>query len=325
MKTFLLSLMLFALMGCGTIPQDPTTPPMDGNLMTLEMASCNKRDVGLLGCDTDVEAGVLEIPVVYGGEIQIKSDNCNFFENKKYGGTQVLTYTHKDLVANRPVTEKSCIYDIKVFVSGYDKGLRGEFFLSDKEFGSPKYSIFSEQFEGLGWIQVKEGTDLVNDIRFEVAGPGQIFWECAGKKGEKRYQSNPKVSFEEIFKGYIFEKDSCYLNLGIIPDDPKKEVMMAKIAINIFDKSITSLAQPEFEFKKGITGNYTLKVIADPMVAGIQIKNKFKVTKGSGPKTLKTRVNEDEEVLVRLITAGGRFMLLKVKNGEVLWKNYIKY
>ncbi|MDD3412538.1 MAG: hypothetical protein PHY47_00905 [Lachnospiraceae bacterium] len=324
MKFFIILLMFVILSSCGSIPQDPTMPPMDGNLRTLEMASCGKRDVGILGCETNLDDGILEIPVLYAGEIHIRSDNCNFFENKRYGGTQVLTYYHKDLIANKPSTEKSCIYDIKVFISGYDKGLRGEFFLSDKEFRYPEFKIFSQSFEGLGWIQVKEGTDLVNSISFKVADPGIIFWECGQRKGEKSYEANPQISFEEIFKAYIFEKDSCYLNVGIIPNDPKKEVMMAKIAVNVFDKSITSLSEPTFEFKKGIR-KYSLKVIADPYTAGIQVKNKFKITKGTKVKTFKIRVNKNEEVPVRIITAGGRYLLLKVKNGEVIWKNYIKY
>jgi hypothetical protein len=275
--------------------------------------------VGILGCE-NIEGGTLEVPVIYGGEYQIHSERCNYYENKKFGGTQVLSFDYKKLMEGKPENDQSCIFDVKVFISGMDKGLRGQFILANATAKWAKFKTFKQSFEGIGWIQLKEGTSLENKIEFELTEPGIIFWEGCQKRGEMHYASNPAIALNQIFDTYATVKDSCILNVGVLPDNVHTEVQFAKVSLSVFDKSSVSLSEPIIKQ----TGKY-LRVEADPVVAAIGINDHFRIKKGNGIKNFKAKVDPSKEAFVRIITANGRYMLLKVKDGVVTWKNYIQW
>lgn len=322
MKNFLLLILLTMFAACGSVPQDHTMPPIDGNLYTLELASCGKRDVGLLGCAIEAN-GSLELIAIHKGEYQIKSNRCNFFENKKYSEDGKIAFSYEKLTANKPASEKNCLYDVMLFVDGLDKGFRGQFLLVEKEFKFANFEFLNQKFNGIGQIQIKEGSEMLQSLKFEAATPGTIFWEGCKKSGEKNYKSNPEIAFKEIISDYLTEGSTCILTIGLMPNDLDKEVEYAKFHISVFDKSIVSLAEPQVSEKQRF-GKWYATVRADALVAAIAVGDNWKITKGTKEKKFTSRIQSDE-YYVRVATANGRYMLLKVKDGGIVWKNYIHY
>lgn len=311
---YLIALFLLVIIGC-TTPQDMTPPPINHNKMTLEMAACDKQEVGLLGCfyNQDLSKN-LRIPLWYKGEYQIRSERCNFFENSRYENSEELEFTYEKLIANKPENEKTCLFNIKVFIDKFDNGFQGFFLLSEGNIKALEFNLSNQNYLGYAGIQIKEGQTLLPNIAIKAKTKGLVFWEGCKVRGEKKYQSDPTINISEIIGDIAFPLDTCILTIGLIPSDVQLPVELAKIHINIFEKVIVTLPQPSLEYK-----NEKLKVNADKIVAAIGIGNSLSVEYGNRKKSYKRNVKENEEVDVRIMTSNGRFMLLKVKNGEILW------
>lgn len=319
---YLAILILLLFTGCQSIPQDPTPAPIKNNLLTLEMSSCGQTQVGLIGCFyKDDLKPTLTIPLWEKGEYQIKSDRCNFFENKRYMSQQDLVISYETLLANKPQFENTCLYNIKVFIQGFDFGFEGFFLLTDIDTFKPAaFSFGKESFDGHAGLQTREGAEVLDSFKFERPYSGTLVWEGCNVSGEVAFNKNAKLDFKTIFPGYITTKDSCILTLGVIPDDENLPRELAEIHFNIFDKSVVPLNDPTITYK-----NEKLKVVADKLVAGIVIDKDVSIEHGNKEKSFSSSVKKDQEVFVRLLTSNGRYLLLKVKNGEVLWKTLYRF
>jgi hypothetical protein len=311
---FILSLLLLILVGC-TTPQDQTPPPINNNKMTLEMQSCNKQEVGLLGCFYDEsKEGQLVIPLWYKGEYQIQSERCGFLQNERFEGTQKAVITYQELLAGTPDQEKSCLFNIKVFIDKFDNGFEGFFLLEKGDIKALQFKLVNQDYVGYAGIQIKEGTSLLQSIAVKANEPGTIFWEGCKKDGERKYESNPQITLDEVINDVTIPSNSCVLTVGLIPNDVHKPVELGKVHINIYEKTVVSLSKPSLEYD-----NDKLTVRAEKLVAGIGIGDSWTIKTGNGNKKYSRKVSQDKEVDVRIMTSNGRFMLLKVKNGEVLW------
>lgn len=314
MKYFI-ALLLFVLVSCQNLPVDNTPAPINNNKMMLEMQSCNKHEVGLLGCFYDeTQTGSLTVPLWSNGEYQIQSERCAVTINKRYEGTQKLNLSYQELLANAPESEESCLFNIKVFIDKFDNGFEGFFLLEKGNLKALEFKFKKETYSGLAGIQLKEGTEVLNTFDFKAETPGLIFWEGCSKKGELKYEANPSIKISDVMNGPLIPSESCVLTVGLIPQDDELPVELGKIHINIFQKTVINLSQPDLEFKKG-----KLTVRAEKAVSGITIGDKLSIETGKAQKKYKAEVGYGKKVIVRLFTANGRFLLLQTEDGEILW------
>jgi hypothetical protein len=312
---YCIALLLFVLVSCQNLPVDNTPAPINNNKMQLEMKSCEKHEVGLLGCFYDeAKVGNLTIPLWSNGEYQIQSERCSYLENKRYEGTQVLALSYAELLKNAPESEKSCLFNVKVFIDRFDNGFEGFFLLEKGDNKKLTFTFKNQTYEGYAGLQLKEGTQVLNTLDFKAETPGLIFWEGCNHNGEKTYQKNPSVKMDEIISGVLIPASSCVLTVGLMPDDGDLPVELGKIHINIFDKTVISLSQPDLEFKKG-----KLTVRAEKAISGITIGDRLSIETGKAQKKFKAEVGYGKKVIVRLFTANGRFLLLETEDGEILW------
>jgi hypothetical protein len=310
----LLSLLLLLLVSCRT-PYDTSPAPINHNLMTQELSSCDQREVGLLGCFYDIKKnGILSVPLWHRGEWQIKSERCRYIANKRYEGTQKLEISYEELLAGKPDTDDTCLYNVKVFIDGFDNGFEGFFLLSKGDIKAAEFSFMGRSFTGYAGLQIRESVLVPDRLSFVASTPGEIVWEGCQLKGDRRYEKDPQINFQEVIGGSPIPAASCVLTVGLIPDNESLPVELAKVQINIYEKTVVPLPQPALEYEHG-----ELKVTSDKLTAAIGINDKFSIQKGNGKKVLKADVPVDEEVDVRIATSNGRFMLLRVKNGVVLW------
>ena len=318
----IIGLFLIILVGCQTIYQDKSPAPINNNLMTLEMFSCNKRDAGLLGCfyKNNINDN-LSIPLWEKGEYQIKSEVCNYFQNKRYVGNQTLNLTYSELIKNKPESEETCLYNIKVFIDGFDNGFEGFFLLSNLDDFSPINFIFeNKEYEGYAGLQIIQGADIKSSFKFIKSYSGTLYWEGCNTKGAYIFDKNVELKFKEILPNYLWPSDSCVLTLGIVPNDSKIKKELGAIHINIFDKNIVPLSEPSVNYQ-----NNKLKVDGEYSLAAIAINEDFKLFGSDSKKIFNKKISQDEEALVRTFTSNGRFGLLKVKNGIVIWKASYHY
>ncbi len=313
MKTLIIFI-LFILVSCRSLPQDMTPAPIKSNLMTLEMHACGKEEVGLNGCFYNQNLqDKLVIPLWHNGEYQIKSTRCQFLENKRYKNNQKLELTFEKLLAEKPESELSCLYNIKVFIDGFDNGFEGFFLLTKGDIKGAEFEFKNKNFVGYGAAQIREGNPVQGRVNFKTKIPGTIIWEGCQNKGERHYDEDPYINFQELITGTPIPAASCILTVGLIPDDSRFPVELAKLHINIYEKTIVSLPQPSISYK-----NEKLTVEGDRIVAAIGIDDYWRLKK-SFSKKISANVSKDTEVSVRVATSNGRFILLKVKNGEILW------
>lgn len=312
---YLLIVLMVLMFGCRSIPYDSSPAPINHNKMTLELSACNKQEVGLNGCFyKDSLAETLEIPLWGKGEYQIRSERCNFFENKRYENSQKLELSFETLLSEKPEEESTCLYNIKVFIDGFDNGFEGFFLLSKGDLKPLEFRFQDKEYLGYAGVQIKEGNPVQGRIRIKAETSGIIVWEGCQVKGQRRYQQNPEINFQEIIAGTPVPAASCILSIGIIPDNESIPVEYGKFHINIFEKVIQSLSQPSLSYK-----DKELTVVADKDIAVLSIGDSWTFRRGDNLKRFTAKVKQNEEVNVRIATSNGRYMLLKVKNGEVLW------
>lgn len=317
MKFAYVLLLVLMLFGACTTPQDHTPPPINHNLMTLEMQSCDRQEVGLLGCFfNEQKEGQLTVPLWYKGEYQIKSERCHYLKNSRYEGSQKLNVPYQELLANKPDFDDSCLFNIKVFIDKFDNGFEGFFVLSQGDIKVMNFEALNKQYLGYAGLQIIEGSRFLNPIKITAQTPGILFWEGCPKSGKKKYSKDPTVSIEDVLDGVVLPSTSCILTMGLIPDDETLPVEIGKVHINIYEKTVVPLPLPVLDYDEDFE---ILTVRADKLAAGLGINDSVSVKSGKGKKKISREVLKDEPADVRIMTSNGRFLLLKVKNGEILW------
>ena len=306
------------LSGCGSIPQDNTPAPIDNNLYTLELASCDKRDVGLMTCSyresQDLSSRFLEIPLFHEGEFQINSTRCGFERTFRYSDQSTARFSYEELLAGMPSNQSTCTFDVKLFVDDLDRGFRGLFTLTDMEdFQEAEATFLDRVFTGTGHYQTRTNYQGLDFFTFYADYSGTIFGEGCNIDFEFHFTDNPKVKFNEAIASH-----SCILRIGLIPDDPNLPVEFFTFSYQAFSTDVARLAQPVLEWD-----GKRLRVTGDSLVAVIAIDNEYKVFKGRSNKRLRERVSG--AVWVRMATSNGRFDLYRVDEGEVTWNTSIRW
>ncbi len=323
MKNLLLIICTAIMLAGCSIPQDRSPAPIDHGLRTLEMASCEKRDVGLLGCFFSVEdpIGTLSIPLYHKGEYVITSKQCDYNLNKRYDKKRELTLSYAELLKNKPHDDMNCLYDVKVFVDGFDKGFRGSFLLVRKGYKSTTFSYRKKNYTGIGGIQLREGNPTDHKITFpDIAYPGLMFWEGCSSDGELKFEESPSIDFKDLFSSaYQSENDSCILTIGVIPDDNQIPVEYGKYQINFYGNPVVTLAYPSISYKKE-----KLKVRFDKLVAAYYVAGKQKIRRTNSSRKVTRTVKRDQVVWLKWATSNGRYNLIKIQNGEVIWTSCLR-
>lgn len=329
MRYLFFILFCFMFYGCGSIPKDLSPAPIDNNLFTAELEGCYGKNLGLSGCyystKEDLNKKFLSLNLLHKGEYEIKSSKCSFNKVERYSGSKTIQFSVEELIAFKPADQLSCVFDVKIFVDGLDRGFRGMFILINKEdfktasasfvYGNTGYS-----FTDMGFLQIREGSQTAGYLKFKSTGSGEIIWAGCELVGEKKFKLNPEISLKEIFDKEITVKKSCILEVGILHDDPSKESEVFTFNIQVFSKSIVSLADPVITKDKN-----KITITADPVVAVASIDNKYRFNHSTKNAVFKFRKVVDGENILRLVTSNGRHNLYKILNGKVVWKPLIIY
>jgi hypothetical protein len=311
-------ILVFLLTACGTVPVDTTPAPIDNGLWTLELRTETKVDVGLMS--DFIGNGSLSFPVIKDGRYSVRSERCNYNNEQNYSvdGIDYITLDYQELVKDKPTKEFACIFNIQVFVNGFDKGIQGQFLLARKDFPAPIAKINGRTFDGLGYYQFRENdqkTSVFTELTFELNKPGTTFFAACGNKNSKRFTSNPSWTLFEL--GYPGIKN-CVYDIAFKFDDGTTALFTFNM--HSFSKVI-DVPTPVIQYKKG---KLTLK--APSPVAAMATDGVWETTGSvSNEVALKKTVSPDEVIYVKIITANGRYKLLGIKNGVVVWTPSIVY
>ena len=303
--------LLLIIVACSELPVDNTAAPIPNNLYLLEMRYDGRTDSGLLGAVESFDTPprkYIYIPVWNDGLIQVDSQRCNFSQSYRYEGTKDLSFNVQDLLEFVPSEEFGCIFDIFVFVDGLDRGIRGQFHLVKDEFPiKPKFEIFNRKFEGVGWYQMKRPINGNTTIKFKETRPGLMFWNGCGVEGELRFQRDPEVKLEDL----VVNTGSCFVTFGFIYDGGGRGV--AEVNLKFFS-DVLEIPDPTLDFN-----GKTLKIGSAEPIGYVSIDKDY--NRGT---SVSERI-DGREVIVRLMTANGRYKIFKFKNGRVTWRPSIRY
>lgn len=310
------------LVSCGNLPVDTVPSPIDNNLYQVEMESC-KKAVGLLGCtydaDTDLSQKYLVIPVAYSGEYLVRSTRCSFNQNRRFQGVNEIKIPYSELLLNRG-EEPECLYDVKIFVDGFEKGFKGIFRLVDLEEFKPAKASFLGR-EGVGTLSVQIRTADVSPtlpIVFEDKTPGTLIAQGCTKSIEFKYEKNPELRLEDLIDPSKVK--TCNYTIALFAEG-KAEIF--SLMISQYDKKTTPLLLPVISH-----GRWFMKINVEGSVAVIQAGNKRKVfncgtfrsCQPNGLRSVKVRYYKDITYWIRYYTKAGRAMVVAYRNGEFIWK-----
>lgn len=317
MYFFTIFLCIF-IYSCGRIPVDKTPAPIDNNLWTLEMSTSENTDVGLIGVSYYRSEGAeeyVDIPLIGKGTLTIRSQRCLYENVQTYdvGDWAIRRFSISDLVAKVPSSEFACIFNIVMFVEGLDKGFQGQLYVQIKEQDELplKFTLNGKNFTNIGWYQFRQGSTFANDISFALGKPGKLLVAGCGRDLEIPFQGDLTLPLRDLIG--TPRLPGCVYTIGAQYNDGT--IAIAELNLKVFSESVVSLPDPALEYE-----NERLKVTADPVVAYLGIDDYFKKK-----NQLSRKVKKDETALVRLMTANGRYKLLGVKNGEIVWTSSVQY
>jgi len=327
MKIFSLLLLSLLFTACGSLPRDISPAPFDNNFFTAEIEGCHGKNLGLAGCHytslENLSLKFLKLNLFYKGEYEITSRKCSYQKTQKYTRAQTLSISLEDLLANKPSDELSCVFDIKIFVDGLDRGFRGMFITVDREnldlaSASIIYNSNIHEFKGMGFLQIKENSQFNGSLNFKADSPGEIVWFGCELNGEKTFTNNPKINFTEIFnKGFAKEK-SCILEVGIIYKDSSKTPEIFSFNVSFFGKNLLQLSDPiiDYSSKKTI-------ITTDSVAAVVALNNNYIFNKKQ--QSVFSFKTKEKDSCLRIITSNGRYNLYQIYEGKITWKPLIIY
>lgn len=312
---FIICLFLLAVFitSCGQLPIDESPAPLDYGHLSLEMHYDQEFDQGTLGTVVNFdEPGnkSLRIPTFGKGEVSITSKRCVFSETRNFGrSTKEISYSIEKLIKNVPNEEFACIFNIFMFVDGLDRGMQGQFYvLRDEGFEPVIFSILDKDFVTVGGYQFSDAANFNIDIQFDIMRSGKMIYSGCGASGEIDFDENPTIKLADVLPN----KESCIVTFGFLYDNGTRSI--AEINLVVFDKSVLEIPDPQMRFRNG-----ELKIQSEMPVGIVGIDRKIR--RGL---VVYDEVG-DNEVSVRLVTANGRYKLLRVTKGEITWKASIKY
>lgn len=287
------------LSSCGSMPKDNSLSPVDAGLYVLEMRSSCGYDVGLHGChfnsQTNLEEKFVQFPVAFKGEWEIVSDRCNFSSKQTFDGQSWVTFSWAELLKNRNQSAVACLFSMRVKIDGV-RSLMGQFLLEDnEEFESAKIRIFDRNYVGVAYFQLKKSSSLDSFVELEAQ---EVEFEGCGASGVE--QSN-KVLLSKLFP----DRKSCLMALGGVSDT----FSIGTLNIKFYDDKFVDLPMPKISYKNG-----KLSIEADEIVGVVAINDRWKKS-----NKMSLKVKSSETVFVRLLTSNGRFLVIGVQNGRVVW------
>jgi hypothetical protein len=327
MKTFFVLLLCLFITACGSFPRDTSPAPFDNNFFTTEIEGCHGKNLGLAGChytlSEDLSTKFLKLNLFHKGEYEITSSQCSYQKVSAYAGAQILKISLKDLLANKPSDKLSCLFDVKIFVDGLDRGFRGMFIAVNQEdlnlaSASIVYNSKLYEFHGMGFAQIRESSQFDGAINFKTESPGEIFWFGCELNGEKTFINNAQINFSEIFnQGYSKEK-SCILEVGIVYEDSSKTPEIFTFNLSFFGKNLLQLSEPVISYKSKKT---TVRV--DSITAVIALDENYVFNKNQ--KSVFSFKTKKKTSCLRVITSNGRFNLYRIYEGKIIWKPLVIY
>lgn len=324
-KCLFLILVLMILVSCGHMPVDDTPAPIDNNFKTVEFQLCGQQHFGVGGCAVPVGGGLnkeLVVPLFYKGRYTIRSSNCLFEEKSRYEKTSHLKIGIEKLIENRPQGILTCVFDVLIKPDGFDREMFGQFTLYDIEELFPSDAEMSgQEFKnGTGWIQIRERKlkldeiDISPKINFKTQNQGMLYYQGCGHKNNFRYEGNIDISlFQLIQNEDLRVSDSCNFVFLLVGDDGRYETFL--FTLNVFNKKYVSLEKPSIRHKY----DRWLFVKGSKHVGLVAIDDRYSLSNKLF-STVKDRV-----VFVRMATANGRVLILKVQKGEIVWEPFIIY
>lgn len=326
MKSFLILGMMLILASCGQLPVDQTKPPIESNMYTVEMEACNKRGYGLLGCayreNEDLSNKYLTIPINHKGEYIIRSNRCGINIDRRYSNQAEIKISFAELLGNR-YNQTECLYDVKIFVDGFDKGFKGIFRLFNLEEFEPAKIVFREaEFMGTASYQLRTGLNPATPFIFPVTESGTFILEGCDKNMEFPYSESPSLLISELLPEA--EIKTCKFTGALIPDDSLKPVKIFSIMVSRFDREAIPLQLPAIRhYRKG-----RIEIEVEGSVAVIQAGKERKVFNCSSFKScspnkirkIKIKYEENVTYWIRYYTKIGRAMIVAYRNGEFVWK-----
>jgi len=306
---------LFLLASCQSIPLDHTPAPIDNGLWTLELTDeQGHKDLGLLGAKfSTTEGRYFRIPLFHKGQYSIRSKRCAFsvdqqFKVKKSGEVR---FYFKDLVKNMPDGEFACIFNVVLFLDGLDKGFQGQFYLlKDEGFESIEVELMGKKYKDILWFQMSEIASTNIQLRFPVEQGGTIFFEGCGRSDEVKFTR----TFVLPLKWFVgVEPEQCIYSIGMEYDDGTKGIL--EFNFKVFNKEVLAIARPVIRYKKGKLTLRSSKPVAYMAING-NFKRRRRVSKKVGP---------DNYVWASYVTANGRYGLLGIKNGRIVWTPSVNY
>ena len=317
MKWLILSLVMFMAVACGQLPKDNTPPPIDNNFYSLEMSSCTDN-VGLLACGFKQEEmdKELVIPVRHTGELVISSEKCAFPYSKRFQDEKEIRIKYSELLTNAQ-GEDSCVYDVKLFIDDFAKGFRGLFVLYNTDGLEPlSGKLFNKPFTGSLDFQFKKGQMIpTSNLVLEAPFKGKVVLDgCGYSQVVKSFDKTHEIQLSEL----ITKESLCVITAAMISDNEEDIPRFGKIIVSQYE-NVIPLTNPGIELLKEF-GKEKLKVTGNPTIAGMGIDNHEKLFKGIlAEKSLKVDDEKDKVHTVRMMTTNGRYLMIKVKNGEVVW------
>lgn len=327
MKTVFVLFFCIFITACGSFPRDTSPAPFDNNFFTAEIEGCHGKNLGLAGCHynelEDLSQKFLKINLFHQGEYEITSTKCSYQKTAIYTQNQILKVSLEDLLANKPSDELSCIFDIKIFVDGLDRGFRGMFVVVDQEdlnlaSASIFYDLKEHVFIGMGSIQIRENSQFKSSIKFKSDNPGEIFWFGCELNGEKTFKTNPEINFQEIFNQSFAKEKSCILEVGIVYEDSHKTPEIFSFNIQFFGSKLLPLADPQISYTSRRT------IIQTESVVAIASLNSEYLFNRNNRNSFSFR-NRSKTSCLRIITSNGRYNLYQITEGKITWKPLIVY
>ena len=307
--------MLFLLGSCGSLPYDNSPAPIDNGLWSLELIHEGQRDLGLMGSTFDIPGErFVEFPIWGKGVYSVRSKRCNLELSQEFKSNklQYVKIKLKDLLKDMPPSEFACIFNIQVFVDGMDKGIQGQLFLvrEEEDIDFVEVSILGKQYLGVSHLQIKDSANTNTEVLFSVRKRGTFFFQGCERRGEVKFSGSFKLPLSFIVGD---TPKQCVYTFGFEFEDGTFGIH--EFNFKTFRTTVVELPNPIITYEKE-----ELKVEASDPVGYVSIDTKIR--KGN---TISKKVKKDELAWVRCVTSNGRYLLLGVRNGEVVWNPSILY
>lgn len=289
-------------------PTDDFMKPKDAGFYSQELSACGQRGFHI-GCPNFYSD--LNIHLFYAGNLFIKSDRCGYERSITFEELGWRTFTHEELFENKPEDETFCDFEIVQTPDNWDAPLRGRWVVATPNEGlSAIAQIRRQTFIGIAGIQIKEG----------YAGGEYIYFPYQFGKGEFLVTG---CGFDEVYP-YDHSQGNVKFNLGLLEkpclykfgffrDDKERKEREFSLSVSFFSDDYVKLPDPIVSLDSGdmwYSIDYVGPIAATNYDGTYNWKDNSFGFPGMRGKTH----------FIRAITGIGRYNLLGINNGEIVWR-----